>query len=57
MTPLRQRMTEDMQVRNLSAHTQNSYLQQVSLLTCFFQNGSNVFGEKLICPEVLRSSA
>ena len=30
MTVLRQRMTEDMQVRNLSPHTQASYLQQVS---------------------------
>ena len=31
MTTLRQRMTEDMQVRNLSPHTQTSYVQQVSL--------------------------
>lgn len=31
MTPLRQRMSEDMQVRNLSLNTQLSYLQQVSL--------------------------
>ncbi len=30
MTPLRQRMIEDMQIRNLSPHTQDSYLQQVS---------------------------
>jgi integrase/recombinase XerD len=30
MTPLRQRMIEDMQVRNLSPHTQSSYVQQVS---------------------------
>src|SRR5207344_1818409 len=30
MTVLRQRMTQDMQVRNLSPHTQASYLQQVS---------------------------
>ncbi len=29
MTPLRQRMSEDMQVRNLSLNTQLSYLQQV----------------------------
>jgi hypothetical protein len=33
MTLLRQRMTEDMQIRNLSRHTQSSYLQQVSLLS------------------------
>jgi hypothetical protein len=31
MTVLRQRMTEDMQVRNQSPHTQASYLQRVSL--------------------------
>jgi hypothetical protein len=30
MTPLRKRMTEDMQVRNLALNTQESYLQQVS---------------------------
>jgi site-specific recombinase XerD len=30
MTPLRQRMIEDMQVRNLSSHTQRAYLQQIS---------------------------
>ena len=30
MTPLRQRMIEDMQIRNLSRHTQESYVQQVS---------------------------
>jgi integrase/recombinase XerD len=30
MTPLRQRMLEDMQIRNLSSHTQRSYIEQVS---------------------------
>ena len=30
MTPLRQRMLEDMQIRNLSPHTQDSYIRQVS---------------------------
>ena len=30
MTPLRRRMIEDMQVRNLAPHTQRSYLQQIS---------------------------
>jgi hypothetical protein len=28
MTPLRQRMIEDMQVRNLALNTQRSYLEQ-----------------------------
>ena len=36
MTVLRERMTEDMQVRNLSSHTQTSYLQQVSLFARHF---------------------
>jgi integrase/recombinase XerD len=36
MTMLRQRMTEDMQVRNLSLNTQATYLQQVSLFACYF---------------------
>lgn len=30
MTPLRQRMVEDMQIRNLSPHTQASYCQQIA---------------------------
>src|ERR1700674_5430371 len=37
MTVLRQRMTEDMQVRNLSPQTQTSYLQQVSLFARHFR--------------------
>ncbi|HVH69926.1 MAG TPA: integrase, partial [Candidatus Dormibacteraeota bacterium] len=30
MTKLRQRMTEDMQIRNLSVQTQEAYLHEVS---------------------------
>ena len=30
MTPLRQRMLEDMQVRHLSPHTQRSYVEHVA---------------------------
>ena len=36
MTPLRQRMLEDMQIRNLSPHTQASYVQQVSQFARYF---------------------
>ena len=36
MTPLRKRMTEDMQVRNLALTTQAVYLQQVSLFARHF---------------------
>ena len=42
MTVLRQRMTEDMQVRNLSHHTQASYLQQVSLFARHFDKSPDV---------------
>jgi hypothetical protein len=31
MIPLRRRMIEDMEIRNLSPHTQAAYVQQVSL--------------------------
>ena len=40
MTPLRQRMLDDMQVRNLASNTQASYLQQVSAFAKFFGCGS-----------------
>ena len=36
MTPLRLRMTEDMQVRNLSPRTQETYINQVSLFARHF---------------------
>jgi site-specific recombinase XerD len=37
MTPLRQRMTEDMQLRNLSAGTQRAYLHYITGLARFYQ--------------------
>jgi site-specific recombinase XerD len=36
MTPLRQRMLEDMSIRNLAENTQQSYLQQVSTFARYF---------------------
>lgn len=50
MTPLRTRMTEDMQVRNLSPHTQTSYVQQVSLFARHFNKSPEELG-----PEDIRS--
>ena len=50
MTPLRQRMIEDMQVRNLSPHTQASYVQQVSLFARHFNKSPEVLG-----PEEIRA--
>ncbi len=44
MTPLRQRMSEDMQVRNLAPHTQRSYLQQVSQFARHFGKSPDLLG-------------
>jgi site-specific recombinase XerD len=44
MTPLRQRMTEDMQVRNLAPNTQTSYVQQVSLFARYFNKSPELLG-------------
>jgi len=50
MTPLRQRMTEDLQVRNLARNTQTSYLQQVSLFARHFNKSPELLG-----PEDIRT--
>ena len=50
MTSLRQRMIEDMQVRNVSPHTQTSYVQQVSLFARHFNQSPEALG-----PEQIRS--
>jgi integrase/recombinase XerD len=50
MTSLRQRMTEDMQVRNLALNTQMSYLIQVSLFARHFNKSPELLG-----PEDIRA--
>ena len=50
MTPLRQRMIEDMQVRNLSPGTQACYVQHVSLFARHFSQSPESLG-----PEQIRS--
>lgn len=50
MTPLRQRMTEDMRVRNLAVNTQLSYVQQVSLFARHFNRSPEQLG-----PEEIRA--
>ena len=50
MTSLRQRMVEDMQVRNLSPLTQKCYVQQVSLFARHFNKSPEVLG-----PEDIRA--
>jgi integrase/recombinase XerD len=48
MTHLRQRMSEDMQVRNLSLNTQLSYVQQVSLFARYFGKSPESLGPEHI---------
>ena len=50
MTSLRLRMMEDMQVRNLSRHTQDSYLLQVSQFARHFAKSPALLG-----PEDIRA--
>ena len=50
MTTLRRRMMEDMQLRNLSQHTQDAYVQQVSQFARHFNRSP-----KLLGPEEIRS--
>lgn len=50
MTPLRQRMIEDMQVRNLTPRTQESYLFQVSRFARHFHRSPALLG-----PEEIRA--
>jgi integrase/recombinase XerD len=50
MTPLRQRMIEDMRLRNLSANTQRLYVRQVARFAQFFGKSPELLG-----PEEVRS--
>jgi len=50
MTPLRQRMLEDMGIRNLSHNTQLSYIQQVSAYARHFARSPEKLG-----PEEIRA--
>jgi hypothetical protein len=44
MTLLRQRMTEDMRLRNLGPHTQRAYLQYVSQFAGHFHKSPEMLG-------------
>ena len=50
MTPLRQRMLEDMQVRNLSPNTQRAYLENVARFARHFGRSPAALG-----PEEIRT--
>ena len=44
MTSLRQRMIEDMQIRNLAVHSQNTYVLQVSMFARHFGKSPEMLG-------------
>lgn len=46
MTQLRQRMSEDMKLRNLALNTRRSYLQQVSLFARHFGRSPDLLGRE-----------
>jgi integrase/recombinase XerD len=46
MTPLRQRMLEDMQMRNLSPHTQEAYLRAVAKFALHFGKPPDQLGRE-----------
>jgi site-specific recombinase XerD len=48
MTPLRERMSQDMEIRNLSRNTQLSYLQQVSSFAKYFHCSPEALGPEQI---------
>lgn len=48
MTPLRQRMIEDMQIRNLAPHTQRAYCGYVSLFARHFHKSPELLGPENI---------
>jgi integrase/recombinase XerD len=50
MTILRQRMIEDMQVRNLSPHTQATYVEQVSRFARYFDKSPEVLVRRRSAP-------
>ena len=50
MTPLRQRLPEDLQMRNLSPHTQKAYVRAVAQLALYHHKSPD-----LISPEEVRA--
>jgi len=48
MTSLRQRMTEEMQIRNLSTRTQETYVQHVATFAQYFKQSPELLGPEEI---------
>ena len=50
MTPLRQRMLQDMGIRNLAVNTQLAYVQQISAFARHFDRSPEVLGPEQSAP-------
>jgi hypothetical protein len=48
MTTLRQRMAEDMRMRNLSLSTQKKYLRQVAVFADYFNKSPSLLGAEQV---------
>lgn len=48
MTPLRQRMLEDLRIRNMSAKTQDTYVGQVAQFAKYFGRSPELLGPEKI---------
>jgi len=44
MSPLRRRMIDDMQIRNLTSHTQRVYVAQIVRFACHFRKSPELLG-------------
>ena len=55
MTPLRQRMIEDMQIRNLAVNTQRAYCEYVSLFARHFHKSPALLGPEWSGPHFDRT--
>jgi integrase/recombinase XerD len=44
MSPLRRRMIDDMQIRNLTPNTQRVYVAQVARFACYFRKSPDLLG-------------
>jgi hypothetical protein len=57
MTPLRERMLHDMQIRNLAENTQKSYLLQVSRFARHFRRSPELLGIEEMPKQTLKISS
>src|ERR1700739_4403611 len=53
MSPLRRRMVDDMQIRNLTSNTQRVYVAQVARFACYFRKSPDLLGPDEIRPYLI----